>query len=67
MRIPTDSIIAEDEKYYAFKYEDGKAVKTEVTITESSNYIIITNGLSIGDRIIGNPEGVTDQMEVSIS
>jgi len=67
VRIPTNSIITEEEKFYVFKYEDGKAVITEVTITESSNYIIITNGLSIGDKIIGNPEDVTDHMEVSIS
>jgi len=66
--IQTDSSnITTYEKHYVFKYEDGKAVKIEITIEKFSNYIIVTDGLSAGDIIIENPIGVVDQMEVSIS
>lgn len=70
VRIPNNVIVEEqnnDEKnYYVYKYEKGKAIKTEVTIERKENYSRILTGIKYGDKILVKPEGLKNNMDVKV-
>lgn len=74
VHIPIESVVKETsdseeetiEKYYVFKYLEGKAVKTEVSVETNGNYMRVEKGLTFGDKVIEDPQGLKDQMEVNV-
>ena len=74
VHIPLESVVKETsnsakdalEKYYVFKYLDGKAVKTEVRVELNGNYMKVEQGLAFGDKVIEAPQELEDQMEVNV-
>lgn len=73
LRIPKDAVITEKdtkdgkkEGNYVFRYEKGKAIKTQITIEEQDNYSKVLSGLEDGDEILEDPAGIKDQMKVDV-
>jgi HlyD family secretion protein len=62
--VPTESIVLEKTGTYVYLYneEEGTVTKTQITTGAiSSTAYQVTDGISVGDKIIANPESDYEQ------
>ncbi|HHX68495.1 MAG: biotin/lipoyl-binding protein [Miniphocaeibacter sp.] len=65
--LPLEAVLKEKEKYYIFKVENGKTVKEEIEVELEDGIYKLISGLKLGDKIISNIEGITENMEVKVT
>ncbi|WP_179190412.1 biotin/lipoyl-binding protein [Candidatus Enterococcus mansonii] len=66
VNVPAKVVLDDKDQKYVFKYVKGKASKTKVKAEVMDGYTRITEGLQIGDKVIENPKGVKDNMDVNV-
>ncbi len=55
MAIPQSALVFDNNKFYVFKYENGKYVKTEVQVYQvKDNIAYIKSGLNPGDEVVAS-------------
>ncbi|QQK07346.1 efflux RND transporter periplasmic adaptor subunit [Miniphocaeibacter halophilus] len=64
--LPFEAVLKEKEKYFIFKVKDGKAIKEEIEVEIEDGIYKLISGLKLGDKIISNIEGITENMEVKV-
>lgn len=67
LRIPEKALIKEGDLEKVFAYRKGKAIKQDVKTVNQDGFIVVTEGLSIGDTIISDPtDMLKDGEEVAV-
>ncbi|WP_314067368.1 efflux RND transporter periplasmic adaptor subunit [uncultured Vagococcus sp.] len=67
LRIPKKAIVKEGELEKVFVYRKGKAIKQVVKTINQDGFIVVQEGLTIGDTIISNPtDTLKDGDEVAV-
>ncbi|WP_207695101.1 HlyD family secretion protein [Enterococcus sp. DIV0212c] len=65
--LPEKSVISKDNKTFVFAYKNGRAVKTDVKVSDVNGAKNVESGVSKGTKIIGNPDDVLkDNTEVQV-
>ncbi|MGX7148731.1 efflux RND transporter periplasmic adaptor subunit [Enterococcus ureasiticus] len=66
--LPEKSVLNKDNKTFVFVYKNGRAVKTDVKVTDVNGAKNLESGVSKGTKIIGNPDDVLqDNTEVQVT
>ncbi|WP_404348130.1 HlyD family efflux transporter periplasmic adaptor subunit [Sutcliffiella horikoshii] len=61
LSIPEEALFSENGKSYVYKEEAGQYIKQLITYsTEEANKIILHSGLKEGDKVVRNPQMVTE-------
>lgn len=64
MVIPNEALVTETDKNYVFLLQDGRAVKTEITLEHQGLQQVVHRGLNFGDQLIMYPFDLEDGQEV---
>ncbi|ALS00741.1 hypothetical protein ATZ33_04955 [Enterococcus silesiacus] len=65
--LPEKSVLKKENKTFVFVYKNGRAVKTDVKITDVNGAKNVESGVSNGAKIIGNPDDeLKDNTEVQV-
>lgn len=57
IRIPKKAVIEEDGETFVYVYKKGHVVKTIIKIDESEGIPVVTEGLTVGEKIVRDPDG----------
>ena len=64
--IPEEAVKEKDGKFYVFMVKDGVVKSKEIDAEKDNSIIKIIKGLSVGDEIISNIEGIEEGQKVNI-
>ncbi|SFG05956.1 efflux RND transporter periplasmic adaptor subunit [Oribacterium sp. WCC10] len=67
LTVPASSVFDSGDRDYVYTVEDGKAVKTEITVEyRTASDVVVKSGINVGDRIIerADDEGTYDGARV---
>lgn len=64
--IPKEAVIKDGSKFFVYKVVDNKTVKEEIYIKETDGLYQLSSGLELGDKIISNITGITENIEVEV-
>ena len=64
LQVPASSIVRRNDAYYAIVAENNRYVAREVKVgANNDKFVIIKSGLSIGDKVLINPEKTKDKLD----
>ncbi|MBO0441588.1 efflux RND transporter periplasmic adaptor subunit [Candidatus Enterococcus ikei] len=66
--LPKTSLVTKDNQTFVYVYKNGRAVKTDVKVTESNGATNVESGVSKGAKIISNPDdALKNDAEVQVA
>ena len=64
--VPEGAVLGEGDKAKVFLYQDGKAVEKSVKLERQGTSYVVKKGLEAGQKLLLNPEGLSNGEEVSV-